>query len=78
MKTYRNIFLIITLFVVIIFTIKKISKKNSCNKVVVITTGKKIKCQWINSYNSGFSNIRTCDGKDIQVYTTNIDSVTIE
>jgi hypothetical protein len=43
---------------------------------VTLESGEKIKCQYIQSYVSGVSNIKTCDGKDIQTNTNNIKSVT--
>ena len=50
-----------------------------CNLHVTLESRAKltvIKCQYIQSYVSGVSNIKTCDGKDIQTNTNNIKSVT--
>ena len=47
-----------------------------CNLHVTLESGEKIKCQYIQSYVSGVSNIKTCDGKDIQTNTNNIKSET--
>ncbi len=72
MKFFRNLFVFLFLALASVFLFKKFSQKHECNTIVTLETGEKIKCQWVSSYNSGFTNIHTCDNEDVQVYTNNI------
>lgn len=46
-----------------------------CRLFVILESGEKINSQYVQSYVSGVSNIKTCDGKDIQTNTNNIKSI---
>lgn len=73
----KNLRLLIILIVIVIsfFVIKSFSNKQSCQTLVILTSGEKINCKWVNSYNSGFSNIHKCDNSDFQIETHNIKKI---
>lgn len=75
MKNLKLLSLLITTFVVGILVFKFINKQPDCKTIVILQNGDRIKCNWVNSYNSGFSNIHQCDGSDFQTATVNIKQV---
>lgn len=68
----------ITAFLIIsIFTIIKINKKAKCQYLVVFKDHKNITARTINSYNSGFVDIRDCGGKSVIISESAIDTIKI-
>lgn len=46
-----------------------------CDKTVTLSSGDKINCRHIQYFVSGVSNIKTCDGGDYQINTSDIKLV---
>ncbi len=42
---------------------------------MILDSGEKIKCKWLNSYASGFTSIHRCNNTDFLVETDNIKQV---
>lgn len=70
-RGYFLLILISLLFIVIF----KFSKKESCKYLVVLDNKKKIKCKAINWYESGFVDVRKCDGTSITYMDNFIDTI---
>jgi hypothetical protein len=49
--------------------------RRKCNTTVTLTNNEVIKAQYVQNFVSGVSNIKKCDGDDIQVNTNNIKEV---
>lgn len=47
-------------------------QRNNCDVTVRLTSGEIIKCRYIQSYVSGVSNLKLCNGEDYQTNTSNI------
>ena len=63
----------ISVFAIIYYAIYQDNKK--CDELVTLTDGTIIKARQVNSYSSGMSDIRRCDGSRIVVPTTRIKMV---
>jgi hypothetical protein len=74
MKKLKLSLLLIVTSVTCVLIYRSFSTKE-CDKVVILDDGKVINCKWVNSYASGFSNIRKCDNTDFQIETNNIKQV---
>lgn len=60
----------------IIITLSFLScRQNSCKLIVTLDSGEKINCIYVQSFVSGASNIKKCNGDDFQINTVNIESV---
>jgi hypothetical protein len=70
-----KLFILLTLIVSGVFLYKYHTKPKSCNTVVILDSGEKIKCKWLNSYASGFTSIHRCNNTDFLVETDNIKQV---
>lgn len=75
MKRIKLLPILIFTFVTGILVFKFSNKPSGCKTTVILHNGDIIKCKWVNSYNSGFSSIRKCDGSDFQTATANIKQV---
>jgi hypothetical protein len=51
-------------------------QRNNCDVKVKLESGEIIKCRYIQSYVSGVSNLKLCNGEDFQTNTSNILEVT--
>lgn len=67
---------IFAIFISIVF-IKRFHKTD-CEKIVVLSDGTEIKCQYVQDYVSGFSNIKTCDGRNIKIESHQIKKIKIK
>lgn len=50
-------------------------RHKECRTIVTLTSGQKFKAFYIKSYVSGVSNVKLCDGTDIQFKTSDIVKV---
>ena len=74
-KTY---FLIILISAILIAMIFRSSRDNSCKYLIVLDNRKEIKSRAINWYESGFVDIRKCDGTSITYMGNFIDTIIIK
>lgn len=63
------------LFYLIIASVIVSCQQNDCSVTVTLKTGEVISAQYVRDYVSGFSNIKKCDGTDLQIYTNDIEVV---
>lgn len=75
MKKFKLHFILLFTIVTSIILYRSFSTPKLCETVVVLNDGQVINCKWVNSYASGFSNIRKCDNTDFQIETNNIKQV---
>lgn len=62
---------------IILFLIITIScEESGCKLSVTLKSGEKINARYVQSFVSGVSNIKMCNGEDFQVNTSNIKSIT--
>jgi len=73
----KNRILLLFLFLVFTFALIKMTKKGECQYLVVFKDHKNIMARTINSYNSGFVDIRDCGGKSIITSESYIDTIKI-
>jgi hypothetical protein len=74
---YRNYFIIFLILFVFIFVLFNATKKQSCDYIIVLDSKEKIRARNINWYQSGFVDIRKCDGKSITYREVFIDTVIV-
>jgi hypothetical protein len=74
MKILKLPFLLLLTLVISVIIYRSLNIKE-CKTVVILNDGEVINCKFVNSYASGFSNIRKCDNTDFQIETNNIKQV---
>ena len=75
MKKLKLPFLLLLTLVISIIVYRHLHDIKECKTVVILDDGQVINCKFVNSYASGFSNIRKCDNTDFQIETNNIKQV---
>jgi hypothetical protein len=68
----KKVLFLIVSFIVVVFAVRFYKSNAGCDVVVYLRNGDEVKCRWVNTYVSGYSNLHTCDGEDIPVYTNEI------
>jgi len=77
MMKLRGYFFISLILSIFIFVLFNATKKQSCDYIIVLDSKEKIKARTINWYQSGFVDIRKCDGKSITYREVFIDTVIV-
>lgn len=74
----KGYFLLVLFSLLLITTILKFSKKEECKYLIVLDNKKEIRSRNINWYESGFVDIRKCDGTSITYMDNFIDTIIIK
>jgi len=63
------------LFITLMILLMTSCEEKGCRVIVTLTDGKVISSEYVNDYVSGVSNIKKCDGTNMQITTSNIKTV---
>lgn len=74
----NKLYFLVILISVTIAMIFKSSRYDSCKYLIVLDNNKEIKCRAINWYESGFVDVRKCDGTSVTYMDNFIDTIIIK